>query len=342
MVFWAWIRQNLPLKIISIVTAVMLYVYVQQERNPTITRSLLLNVEYRNKQDGYQVLPEGQQVRVTVVGPRQIVERLKDEDIKASANLIGIPANQPNSTARVTYSLPKGATDVSLDPVTDFVSVQLFRQKSRKLRVEATFSNQPPAGVRYGERTIHPSLVTIRGREDVVNRVDKILAFASPAEPKGSIDGDFSLVAWDSDHNSVEGVEIDPPKVHVTIPQVMLPAERVVSVQVIQSDSPKAPYRILDIVTVPNQLTIVGELERVNSINGINTETLSVHDFAATKTIEANLILPPDVEVHDRKGKPVKHVKITFVIGKAAGEPARGPDGSTQPSSAKHEGTTPP
>ena len=181
-------------------------------------------------------------------------------------------------------------------------------------------------------------MVTVRGREDVINRIDKIIAAASPVEEKGSIDGDFSLMALDSERNSIEGVVIVPPKVHVTIPQVFLPSERVVQVEVIHSDKPAAPYRLLETTVVPNQLTIVGTGDRVAAITAIKTETLSIHDFTATTTITLNLILPPDVQVRDLQGKPITDVKATFVITKAAPEPATGATAGTVLPGAKHDG----
>src|ERR1041385_5996800 len=129
MSLWMRLRQNLSLKIISLVTAILLYIYVQQERNPTIPRTLLATVEYRNVQEGYQVVAENTTLPVTVVGPRPSVERLKDGEIKAFADLSSITSNQPGTVVRLKYELPKTAADVSIDSPTEFTRVQVFRQK---------------------------------------------------------------------------------------------------------------------------------------------------------------------------------------------------------------------
>ena len=180
MSLWMRLRQNLSLKIISVVTAILLYIYVQQERNPTIQRNLLADVVYRNLQEGYQVVTETSPIVVTATGPRAIIEGLKDREIKANADLGSISGNQPGTPVRLTYELPKTAAGVVLDPVPEFIKVQVFRQKSRKLSVDAIFKHDSPAGLKYGEPVIHPSQVTVRGREDRVNRIDKVVAQASP------------------------------------------------------------------------------------------------------------------------------------------------------------------
>ena len=337
---WTRIRQNLTLKIVSTVAAILLYIFVQQERNPTILKTVAVNVDYRKAQDGYQVIPTSKRITVTVTGPRSSVELLKDGDIKATADLSGVTSNQSNSPARITYELPKGIADIALD-APEFIQVQVYRQKTRKLAVEAIWKHESLAGLKYGEPTIHPFQVSVRGREDVVNRIFKIAAFASPVEPKANIDGDFSLLALDSDQNVIEGVDIIPERVHVTIPQVLLPAEQIVPVQTPFSDRPAAPYVLSDTVYMPNNVKLIGTPQRVADIRAINTETLSVHDLTSTTSMDAALITPPGVQVRDLQGRPITHVKVTFIISKAKTEPSPGPD-TPSTTAPKHDGPTSP
>lgn len=336
MSLWTRIRQNLSLKIVSLVAAILLYIFVQQERNPTIQKTLLVTVEFKKSQDGYQVVTPTPRYPVTVTGPRPSIERLKDGDIKAWADISGVTTNQPNFPVRVNYELPKGVPDISLDASQEFVQVQVFRQKTRKMEVEAVWKHEALPGLKYGEPTIHPSLVSVRGREDVVNRIYKIVAPASPVEPKANIDGDFTVQAWDSDHNTIEGVDFFPEKVHVTIPQVLLPAEQIVEVQTPLSDRPAAPYVLTDRVYMPNSVKIIGTPQRVAEIRAINTETLSIHNLTATTTMDAALITPPDVQVRDLHGKAITHVKVTFIITKTKTEPPT-PE-TTTPPPVKHDG----
>jgi YbbR domain-containing protein len=332
------LRQNLSLKIVSLVAAVLLYVYVQQERNPTISRSINVPVEYKNRQEGYKVVPEAPHVTVIVTGPRPSVDRLKDGDIRASADVANLTSNQPSAPVKIVYEMPRGSTDVMLDTAPDIIKVQVFREKSRKMRVEPVFHQDSPAGVKYGDPVIRPQLVTVRGREDYVNRVDKIVAEASPNEPQASIDGDFSVAAWDSDHNVVEGVTIDPERVHVTIPQVLLPSEHTVLVEAALSDRPVEPFYIVEKIFTPNQVKIIGTPDRVSAISAIYTETLSVRDLTTTTTMDASLIIPPDITVRDLRGKQVTRVKVTFVIAKHKTEPQPAPDGAVPSSPPRHEG----
>ena len=335
---WTRLRQNLSLKTVSLIAAVLLYIYVQQERNPTITRTLVVPVEYKNKQQGFEVFPDSPHVTVSVVGPRPVVERLKDGDIKASADIGSVTSGQSETPVRLVYEVPKSAPDVMLDSQPEFMKVQVFRQKMRKLQPQAIYKKDAPPGLKYGDPVIRPGIVTVRGREDRVNRVDKVVVNASPTEPKASIDGDFSLRAWDSDRNVVEGITIDPDTVHVTVPQLLEPSEGTVFVNPSYADRPAAGYEIVADIT-PNSVRVIGTPHRVSMIHAIYTEPLFVHDITSTTTIEASLITPPDVQIRDEQGRPISHVKVKLTISKAATPP--GPDGNS-PTPPKREGGGPP
>src|SRR5882762_8493290 len=85
MALWKRLRQNLLLKIIALATSILLYIFVQQERNPTFSRQLLAPVVYVNKPSNVEISNETSQVEVQVTGPRAIVEQIKDGEIKAKA-----------------------------------------------------------------------------------------------------------------------------------------------------------------------------------------------------------------------------------------------------------------
>ncbi|HLJ56442.1 MAG TPA: CdaR family protein [Chthonomonadaceae bacterium] len=339
MVLWTRLRQNLSLKIVSLVAAVLLYIFVQQERNPTVTRSLLVTIDYVNIQPGLQFIPTSKRIPATVSGPRQSVDRLLDGDIHATADLSAINSSETSAPVRLHYEKPKGASDISLETAPDFVTVQVFRERTRKIEVTPRFQNQPPPGYKYGDATVKPLQVTVRGREDVVNRIASVVAFAMPDEPHANIDGDFTLQARDSDQNVISGVEITPEKVHVTVPQVVLPAEQTVQVKT-PTDTPAPPYVLAETVYQPATVKVIGTPQRIANILTITTETLSVHNLTATTTMDAVLIVPPDVKVRDLRGNPISHVKVTFIITKAKPETGAGTDGATP--QVKHDGAPTP
>jgi YbbR domain-containing protein len=204
------------------------------------------------------------------------------------------------------------------------------------VEVKAIWKKDAPPGLKYTEPVIHPYVVTIRGREDRVNRVDKVVAVASPTEPKASIEGDFTLSARDNDNNPIEGITITPDTAHVTITQVPEPLTKVVIVSLIIFEQPAPPYKVLSDSTTPNQVLISGSPSRLNFISRIETENVSLRDLTADKTMTVNLIIPPDITVRDMQGHPITSVTAHFHIVKEAAQPGQE---NTAPPTPKREGT---
>ena len=129
---WTRLRQNLSLKIVSLVAAILLYIFVQQERNPTVTRTLFANVELKtcrriSGRNG-DAAHHRQRNRTSAK-----CGAIKDGDIKAAADVGSVTSKRPGSSVRLSYELPKSMPDIILDSAPEFTKIQVFRQKTRKL-----------------------------------------------------------------------------------------------------------------------------------------------------------------------------------------------------------------
>src|SRR5262245_30414332 len=81
------LRENLPFKLLSLLLAGVLYFYVQSERNPIINRPMVVPIVRENQPAEVAVESDQQRLMVTVTGPRALVDRLKEDELRAVANL---------------------------------------------------------------------------------------------------------------------------------------------------------------------------------------------------------------------------------------------------------------
>ena len=308
------LRRNLALKIVSLGIGIVLYAYVQQERNPTVSRAVLADVVYQNLPSGVDVTNDSPQIEINVTGPKLLVDRMKDRDIKAIVDFKGVVPKDPTVQLRVRYDKPTAFTEVNIENPQSFLKLALYKQKTRKLEVTPIYSKDAPPGRRYGDPVVRPSQVEVKGRSDVVDRVAKVFVNATPVEPMGSIDGDFTLSARDEDDNPVDGVTLNPDQVHVSVAQIDAPYEKTVTVSVTIADQAGVGYRIGSYTSTPNQVRISGTPSRVNSISTIDTEDVLVRNLTADKTQEVNLIIPPDIQVLNRNGRPISKVTVFIPI----------------------------
>jgi YbbR domain-containing protein len=336
------LRENLLLKTISLLAAIFLYVYVEAERNPTITHTLIAPIIRLNPPPDLDIESDQQRLEISVTGPRAIVDRLKDNDIHAQADLQSVKANPSRlASVRLTYSLPTLPSDMTqqliFDPPTPMYRVHVYQQQTRRMPVEAFYPKEPLQGFHYGHAQVTPQRVTVSGREDRVKSVARLVINAEPSETNATIDGDFDVSARDSDNNTVEGVKLEPDTVHLRVPLVEELPARIVTVSPSIQDLPMPPYTLVNVMVLPNKVKIAGRPERLDKIFTVSTEDISVRDMTQDQELEANLIKPPDIDLRDLSGNPIQRVKVRLFIRKPAQSsgtpPASAPD-SNAPSAS--------
>jgi YbbR domain-containing protein len=319
----AIIRDNLSLKVVSVLAAVLLYVYVQAERNPTISRSLIVPVQVKHTPNGVTVELSEPQLDVTVTGPRLYIDRLKDGDAVAVVDVAAIhpDVGRPVSVqGRIeTPTLPADwQAALTFDPPVRTLHVRVIPEDTRTISVAAQYPKDPPAGFRYGKPEITPPVVRVTGRADKTAKIAGMIVNADPPQPGANIDGLFTVSARDADNNPVDvtGITVTPASVRVQVPLVEAPSSKIVTVSPIWSELPAPPYRITAVTATPNQVKISGKPERLNQIFTIQTEDIPTRDLTETRDIEAFLIPIQGVQVQDLDGHTLTHITVRFVVQK--------------------------
>lgn len=312
-------RENLPFKLLALLLAAFLYFFVQSERNPTIARTLGAQITRENQPQDVAVEMDQQRFMVNITGPRALVERLKEEDIRAIADLKAVRASEPSTAiVRLTYSILGQPPHplLTLDPPNPYLKLRVYPPKTRSMPVSAQFPQEPAAGHEYGRVAVTPRTLSFTGRADKVNRVARLVANAQPPQTGGRIDGKFPVVAYDSEGNPVEDVKLDQDTVEVTVPLLPKPPVKIVLVSPEIVDIPLPPYKIESISVTPRQVRVVGRPERLNQIATISTAPISAQNFTAPEELSVRLMVPPDVTVRDMNNRPVSQAQVRVNIQK--------------------------
>ncbi|HZT41708.1 MAG TPA: CdaR family protein [Chthonomonadaceae bacterium] len=312
------LRQNLFLKAISLIAAILLYVYVQAERNPIVTRPLTIKIQREHVPPDVDVESDQSQLAIMVTGPRILVDPLKDTDIVAVANLahVGSGEQRVHTTYRFPHFAAETAQELIIDPPSP--TVRFIVHPPVWMPVQVEFHNEPPPGFHYGRPEVHPAHVKVVGSADAVRHVARLVVNAVSPEVGSPIEGDFPVSAWDADKDPVEDVKLMPAAVHVTVPLSAEPSAKTVLVSPSVTDLPLPPYQIKSLMVTPQQVKITGRPERLIEISTLITEDISVRDLTANHEFIVTLMTPPGVTVHDMEGHPIHTVHVRVLIGRAA------------------------
>ncbi len=314
------IRRNFWYKFISLATAVMLYFYVQAERNPNVSRAFTTPVVIEHKPDSVEVQTDTLKAKVNVTGPRSILDLLKEGDLRISADFAGTPVDKVASQKlHCRYDLIGSAlehrAELSFDPPEPVrLPVMVFPQKTIQMSVSVHYLREAPTGFRYNAAEVKPSKIKVTGRLDRVERIERLVVNAVGGESGASIEGDFMVTARDSNNNPVEEVTLSPATVHVTIPLVVEPYSKIVSVSPDIYGSPLAGYALDYVQTTPIQVRVVGTPAQVTRISTLLTEKIPIKGRMEDLETDALLLIPDGIVVRTLEDKPVQkvHVRVSL------------------------------
>ena len=194
-----------------------------------------------------------------------------------------------------------------------------FRLIANVTRPKAVTINLKPSptGYRYGKPTFDPSEVTLSGREDQADMVERV-SVSYTINEDGKIKGMFPVFARDHDGNVIESVKLLPSFVHVYVPITADAPAKFVTVSANITDYPKPPYTFVTYDVEPNQIKISGSGDAVNHLFTLRTHKISLRNETKSRDITIGLNVPDGLKVQDNNGDPIDTVRVHVVIHKTA------------------------
>ncbi len=283
------IVHNWPLKLAAVGLATLLYGgLVLSESASTLDVSIPIDPKGQPSNTFIlQDLPPVTEVRyVSPSGARAI-----SSTFTATVDLSGlVPGSGPKSLPVVVQSIDDRINVIDFTP--DFVTVQLDELKTKTVPVTVD-PGTIPEGWAIGTPQFSPTEVDVSGPASVVANV--VAARASPViQTSGlSIDQSLPLTPIDRLGDAVSPVKVEPDSARVKISVFPTASSRAVVVHPIVTGDPAAGFEVLTVTVDPLSVNVAGEAERLNALQSIDTEPVSVS--GASSTVEMTVgLAPPD------------------------------------------------
>jgi len=158
------------LRLLALGIAVGLWFSVSfQEREALSERLVEASVSY-NRQRGFVVLDQVQNVNVRLRGSSKLIRQLNPYQVSVQVEL---PQTQPGTVnvnlAPDNVLMPDGLEVVSIEP--NLIRVELEREVSQRLPVAPQLIGEPAAGSVVDEPEVFPNLVLVSGPESLLAKV---------------------------------------------------------------------------------------------------------------------------------------------------------------------------
>lgn len=277
-------------RILSLLIACGLWLYVMNEQNPFTTRTFTVPLGKQNLAEDMVVNDMPENVKVKITGPRASVSSLAENTIQAYVDFSGA------SKGRNMYNV------VGITPVGEVIDIspsllQLFVDDLGKktLEVEPRIVGIPNSGVTVGKMGVDPIRVEVTGASSRINEIDKVVVLVDISNKDKNFEDDAAVVAISKDGSEMYDMAIVPSRVHVSAAVVKQLITEEVKVNAVLSGNLPTGFTVDSITVTPQKVKLTAEPGILSKIAEIKTAPVVLDKLTGDIEVQMPLSIPEQV-----------------------------------------------
>ncbi len=297
------LKNNLGLKILAVVFAVLLWWIVVNVDDPIDMKQYTVNVSVTNPEvitnagKSYQILDDTQSVSVTVKARRKVLDEIKVGNIFATADL----REMQDSSVPIRVKVP--GFEGRCETVTAFpqnIQVRVENTQKKTFPITTVASGTPRDGYVVGSMTSSPKTVDISGPESTVSKISKVVAKVDVSEMSTDTSIETELVYFDAADNRIDKTLLSSncDKNGVTVSVDIWNTKRVNLQFDTSKIQPAEGYVFTGIEVEPKTVRVAGVQEQLNALTDIQI----VAEELQKKNVSANEEVIIDITKHLPEG----------------------------------------
>lgn len=312
---------NLPIKLLSIVGAVLVWLVIMNIDDPYKTKNFLVHVETVNEDalhsvhKVYEIL-EGSTASVSVRGKRSVVDNLSSEDISATADLSEL--SSVNAVAIKVRLKKKTSSDVILE-CNQVMKISLEDMEKKQVKLTVETEGTPADGYSVGECTTKPGVIEVTGGGSVIDRISTVKVTVNVNGASQDIVKSLEPVAYDKRGNRVISSTLSFSNRRVRVHARLL-QNKTIPIKLKIVGEPAKGYEFVDAVCLPEEIGIAGTEKKLSAVSQlvIPVDISGMTDNASLleKEVAVEDYLDEDVIILDEYKKVSINIMIEKLIRK--------------------------
>lgn len=296
-------KENIGARILSVIAACCLWIYVMTDQNPIIERNYEVRLHQTNLPASMVVFNAPERVTVRVRAARGILSDDAENQITASINLKNTTEGQQNIPVKVVFT--KGEV-VSVTP--GEVSVYVDTVSEKKVPVTTRVIGQVSDDLTVGSSVITPSEVTVKGATHRLDKISKVVAPIDITNHSDSFSAESELVAVSDDGYDIPNMTITPERVMVQAKMVrqMLTVELPVKVEM--SGNLPEGIKVTQTTVTPAKVRITAPPSVLKDLHEIKTRPVDVSTLTGSQSVAAEL------DLTDKAIPETRSVQVLFSV----------------------------
>ena len=281
-------KENILARIICLLIACAMWVYVMTDQNPIVERSVEVHLQQNNLPNNMMVFNAPEKILVRVRGSRtQVMADNLDKQISASINLKNITEGQQSLPITVTYA---GGEVVTVTPKE--VSIYVDTVSEKKVPVTTRIVGAVSSDMTIGASVITPPEVTLRGATHRIDKVNKVVAPIDVTDHTGSFEAESDLVAVSDDGYDIPNMRIIPERVMVQATMVSQMLSTNVPVKLVMTGELPKGIVVTKTEILPESIRITAPPSVLKELKEVKTKPMDISKLDGSVVSAVELDLP--------------------------------------------------
>lgn len=260
-------------KLICLIAACGLWIYVMNDQNPLMESSFTIPVQVKNLDRSMVALNVPKKIDVRIRMNRNDLMKLRGDDLEAYVDLSSASVGDfPNTPIRVT--VPGDGVIVSETPSVFDLKIDAYTVRSVPVTVQ--YFGEAAKGYSASTGKLLPESVTIAGGNTAVSSVNRAVVSIGIDGKKDSFEEFGSVNLLDASGNTVKDVETVPSQVKVSVVMNQAQKTAVIPVKVSVTGDPADGYSVKKVTVSPSSITVNGPSAAVDAVHDITAGTVDV------------------------------------------------------------------
>jgi len=303
------IFRNFPAKIVCLLLAILLWVYVGIGSTKTAEYPGGLPLQIKNVPQGLVAICDTDKVTIKVVADSDVFKKLSADSFSAYIDMTGFTEGTHEVKVTVMVNL-SGVTIAEINP--DKVVVRLEPSIEKEVPIQVLIDGKAGEGLVAGEAKTDPVKAKVSGARSIINSLLEATAKITLEGETSDFKKMVKLVGFDAQGKEYRNLTFDPPEVIVNVPIVKASNVKTVGIKVNTVGQVASGYWINKIETDPKTMTITASEAMIAKVNFIETEDVNIDGLRKNATVEVALKVSGDISILDNPGK----IKVDIYIGK--------------------------
>lgn len=310
------ITNNLTLKILAFLMAVFLWLIVVNIDDPVDDKTFSnIPVQVTHEEvitdnnNTYQIVDNTQEINVTVTAQRSVLDKIKAEDIVATANMkeLTLRTQVPIEISIKGYA---GKYEKATANPRN-LQIQIDEEAKNNFPITPTTTGTVRSGYEVGSLKAVPEKVTLRGPKRIINNIAKVTAEANVSGLSEDEMVEAKLVLYDANNNVIDQTLLannlgkEGVSVEVELLQVKSVPVKVDTSQISAADG----YKLGKITVEPQEVEVTGDKSTLAGISEINipSSALKLEDLTqrTDRTVDISSYLPNGVALAEENANKV-------------------------------------